>query len=294
MVRTVMARGVAAAALAVALALAASPSAYASATALVLPQSAAFSILGHSCGGIQEKTYATGFDAASGYPTGAVFLSTRCGGSGRGGGYHTTTYSATATVSWDFTATVISYAASSTAPVDPNLAEFDANGNEVFNQSGSAFLVLAPDFVPAPRVTSVSPSAGPAAGGTTVTIAGTGFSDVTGVSFGGTTAASFTVNSSTSITATSPAAAAGSADVTVSNAGGASAPTAGDLFTFVAAPIVSAVSPNVGPVGGGTTVTITGANFTDATRVAFGGAAAGFTVNDDTSITAVAPPAEAA
>ena len=39
---------------------------------LVLPQSTAFAILGHSCGGIQEKAYVTGFDAVSGYPTGDV------------------------------------------------------------------------------------------------------------------------------------------------------------------------------------------------------------------------------
>src|SRR5690606_10628970 len=46
-----------------------------------------------------------------------------------------------------------------------------------------------------------------------------------------------------------------------------------------------------GPVAGGTTVTITGVNFTDATAVAFDGdAAASFTVDSDTRITAVSPP----
>ena len=33
---------------------------------------AAFSILGHSCGGIQEQAFTTGFDVASGYPTGSA------------------------------------------------------------------------------------------------------------------------------------------------------------------------------------------------------------------------------
>ncbi len=66
---------------------------------LVLDQGAAFSILGHSCGGIQEETFVTGF-APSGYPQGNAYLSTRCGGSGRGGGYKTTTYSAWASVEW--------------------------------------------------------------------------------------------------------------------------------------------------------------------------------------------------
>jgi hypothetical protein len=262
---------------------------------LLLPQSAAFSVLGHSCGGIQEKGYATGFDAASGYPTGDVYLSTRCGGSGRGGGYHSTTYSAWVVVNWDFTAAVISYKALSAAPtVNPTFSAFDAYGNEVYNQSNNAYLVLAPGFVPAPRVTAVSPTSGPAAGGSTMTIAGTGFTGATGVNFGGTAAGSFTVNSSTSITAVSPPANAGVVDVTVTNIGGTSAPSASDQFTFVAAPSVSSLSPDTGPVGGGTEVTITGANFTDATQVTFDGTPTGFWVNSDTSITAISPAAESA
>ena len=52
-------------------------------TSLLVPQSIAFSVLGHSCGGIQEQALATGFDATSGYPTGDVYVQTRCGGSGR-------------------------------------------------------------------------------------------------------------------------------------------------------------------------------------------------------------------
>ena len=262
---------------------------------LLLPQSTAFSVLGRSCGGIQEKAYATGFDATSGYPTGAVYLSTRCGGSGRGGGYHTTTYAAWAGVSWDFTAAVISYQVLSPAPaVNPTFTAFDAKGNEVYNQSGSAYLVLAPGFVPAARVTTVSPTSGPAAGGTTITIAGTGFTGATSVNFGGAAAGSFTVNSSTSITARSPAASAGTVDVTVTNSGGTSAPGASDQFTFVAAPSVSDLSPNTGPVGGGTEVTITGAALTGATQVTFDGTPAGFWVNSDTSITAISPAAESA
>ena len=261
---------------------------------LLLPQSNAFSILGSSCGGIQEKAYATGFDATSGYPTGAVYLSTRCGGSGRGGGYHTTTYAAWAGVSWDFTAAVISYGALAAAPaVDPAFSAFYSHGNQVYNQSGSAFLVFAPGFVPAATVTAVAPAAGPASGGTKVTITGTGLTGATGVRFGGAAAASFTVNSSTSITATSPPAGAGTVDVTVTNPGGTSATGGSDTFTFVGVPAVSSLSPTSGPVYGGTEVTITGANLTGATAVSFGGTPTGFVVNNDTSITAFAPAAEA-
>ena len=65
---------------------------------LVLSQGAAFSILGHSYGGILEKPYATGFASGTGYPTGAVYMSTSCGGSGRGGAGGSTLYSAWANV----------------------------------------------------------------------------------------------------------------------------------------------------------------------------------------------------
>ncbi|TMC54777.1 MAG: hypothetical protein E6J20_02240 [Chloroflexi bacterium] len=56
------------------------------------------------------------------------------------------------------------------------------------------------------------------------------------------------------------------------------------------APTVASVAPNSGPAGGGTSVTITGTNFTGATAVAFGSsAAAAFTVNTATQITATSP-----
>lgn len=57
-----------------------------------------------------------------------------------------------------------------------------------------------------------------------------------------------------------------------------------------ATPTVTGVSPSSGPTTGGTSVTISGTNFTDATAVTFGGnPAASFTVNSATSITATAP-----
>jgi hypothetical protein len=262
---------------------------------LLLPQSNAFAILGHSCGGIQESAYAAGFDATSGYPTGDVFLSTRCGGSGRGGGYHTTTYSAWAAVTWDFTAVVVSSAAvTGPVTVNPTLTAFDAYGNEVYNQSNRAYLLLASGFAPVARVTNLSPTSGPTAGGTTVTISGDGFSGTTGVEFGATPAASFTVTSGNSITAVSSAAGAGTVDVTVVNQGGASATSTADQFTFVPAPSVSSLSPSSGPLIGGTAVTITGTHFTGATRVTFGDTPVGFDVDSDSSITAYSPPGEAA
>jgi hypothetical protein len=129
-------------------------------TSLLLPQSTAFSILGASCGGIQEQAFATGFDAASGYPIGDVYLQTRCGGSGRGGGYHVTTYSAWVGVTWDFAGAVRSYAKLSAAPtgVDPTFSAFDAHGDQVYNSLGRAYLnVVAPG---APTGVTATPAGG--------------------------------------------------------------------------------------------------------------------------------------
>ena len=143
-----------------------------------------------------------------------------------------------------------------------------------------------------PTVTSISPTAGPTAGGTTVTIAGTNFTGATAVSFGGTAATTFTVNSATQITATAPARAAGTVDITVTTPGGTSAANAADRYTYVAAPTVTSISPNQGPVAGGTTVTITGTGFAAAPgagAVRFGTATATYTINSNTQITAVAP-----
>ena len=144
-------------------------------------------------------------------------------------------------------------------------------------------------YIAAPTVTGVNPNSGPTAGGTSVTISGTNLSGATAVSFGGNAAGSFTVNSATQITATSPGG-TGTVDVTVTTSGGTSTTGAADQFTYVPGPAVTGVNPNTGPPAGGTSVTISGANFSGATAVSFGGNAAGsFTVNSATQITATSP-----
>jgi hypothetical protein len=85
----------------------------------------------------------------------------------------------------------------------------------------------------APQVGGIDPSSGPATGGTTVTVAGSGFLGTNAVSFGGTPAAGFHVVSDTRLTAVTPAHAAGTVDVAVTSPGGASLPASGARFTFV-------------------------------------------------------------
>jgi hypothetical protein len=116
-------------------------------------------------------------------------------------------------------------------------------------QSGSTYVVtltvnsvpytwsftVGPALTPASQQTvlGVSPNSGPAAGGTSVTITGTGFSNgLTAVKFGTTPAASFSVVNDTTVTAVSPAHTVSTVDVTVTTASGTSATSALDQFTF--------------------------------------------------------------
>jgi hypothetical protein len=92
------------------------------------------------------------------------------------------------------------------------------------------------DGVAAPTVSKVSPSSGPAAGGTKVTITGWMFATASSVRFGG-RAASFTIalNSNSTITAISPLDTPGMVDVHVRDGGGTSPTTSADRFTYQAA-----------------------------------------------------------
>ena len=94
----------------------------------------------------------------------------------------------------------------------------------------------------------------------------------------------------------SPALTAGTANRFANDQRGAGFPRtvngATDIGAFQTqvAPTVTGISPTSGPRSGGTSVTITGTNFTGVTAVNFGATpAASFTVNSATSITAITP-----
>ena len=147
-----------------------------------------------------------------------------------------------------------------------------------------------------PTVTAVSPSSGPTAGGTTVTISGTNFApNTTSVKFGTAAASNVVVTSASSLTVTSPAG-SGTVDVKVTTPAGTSAVSAADqyAYTAVSAPTVTSISPSSGPSAGGTRVTITGTNFIAGASVKFGSAAAtNVAVVNSTQITATSPPGRA-
>ncbi|MGA9800566.1 MAG: IPT/TIG domain-containing protein, partial [Terriglobales bacterium] len=198
-----------------------------------------------------------------------------------------------ATVSIGGTATGVNVV-SSTSITATTAAHSAGSVNVVVTNSDSQTGTLTNGYSytnPPPSVTSISPASGPATGGTSVTITGTGFLSGATVSIGGTAANGVTVVSGTSITATTPAHAAGTATVVVTNSDGQNS-SLKNGYTYAAnpAPTVTSINPGTGPTSGGTGLTITGANFVSGATVTFGGTpATGVTVAGSTSITATAP-----
>lgn len=158
----------------------------------------------------------------------------------------------------------------------------------VTTPGGSSPTVGADQYSYQPIVAGINPGFGTAAGGTTVTIDGSNFTGANAVDFGTTAATTFKVNSDTQVTATSPPG-SGIVDVVVVTGGGSSQTSNADQFSY--APVVSSLTPSAGPATGGTSVTVSGFNFTGATAVDFGAVpAASFSVTNDGTLTAAAPP----
>ena len=150
----------------------------------------------------------------------------------------------------------------------------------VTTPGGSDTLVAGFTYVAAPTLSAVTPDTGPAAGGTTVTLIGTGFRAGIQVELGGQPATDVVVVSATELTATTPAHAADFVDVEVTTSGGSA--TLGFGFEYVASPTLSTASPPAGPLAGGTSVTLFGSDIAGATSVTFGGVPA-------TNLTPVSP-----
>lgn len=140
------------------------------------------------------------------------------------------------------------------------------------------------------RVARVSPASGPEAGGTRVTIDGSGFSAGLAVRIGALPATSVRVESDTRITATTAAGSPGPATVRVLGSGAMSALSG--AFTYTAEPALWVVNPPSGSVAGGTRVRLIGAGFPSVGEVRFGGVPARDVVFvSATEITAVTPGA---
>jgi IPT/TIG domain len=150
-------------------------------------------------------------------------------------------------------------------------------------------------YVAPPAVTEVTPSAGPEAGKTLVTITGTSLGEATAVEFGAGKPGTIEADSAESIKVLAPVETAGTVDVTVTTKlGGTSEKVAADHFTYVAPPAVTAVEPAAGPEAGKSIVTIKGANLAEATAVEFGaGKPANIESDTPEAITVVLPAGSA-
>ena len=146
-------------------------------------------------------------------------------------------------------------------------------------------------YVAGPTISSMRPSSGPAAGGTTVTITGTDLDPLSTVTFGGDPAIIASSTGTTALMVRSPAHAAGQVTVLVTSPDGQ---TASDTFTYLAPPSAVAFSPRSGPTAGGTTVTISGEGFDPEASVTFGGSPGSVVKRDGTTSIAVKSPAHPA
>lgn len=122
-----------------------------------------------------------------------------------------------------------------------------------------------------PVVTSITPTRGQTSGGTTVTVRGTGFTDVLAVRFGSKDAASFTVVSPTEIRAVTAPASKGTVDVRVVLAAATSSKRGADEFTFGTLARITSLSATRGLTIGGERLVLAGSSFSSATAVLFGG-----------------------
>jgi len=139
-------------------------------------------------------------------------------------------------------------------------------------------------------VTGLSPAEGPTSGGTEVTLSGQGLMPGLQVLFGGLTSPKVTWVSTSQVRAVAPPGAAGAVDVTAYDKNGVGLLRNG--FRYVADVRVTAVTPPVGPLAGGTQVVLSGAGLSGATEVRFGAqAASSFTVDSDGQLTATSPAA---
>ncbi len=87
------------------------------------------------------------------------------------------------------------------------------------------------NFMPAPRLTGLSPARGPASGGTTVTITGSGLAFARTVDFGSHAATGVRVISAREIQARAPAG-SGTVQIRVITAGGTTAVAKAGLYTY--------------------------------------------------------------
>lgn len=165
------------------------------------------------------------------------------------------------------------------------------------NQSHT--LSSAYEYVAGPTVASVIANSGSIAGGNTVYVNGTGFSESSVVTIGGAEALVTYVNSTTLLVTVPASVAPGDVDVVVTDVFGQKGTLENGYTYQLPSPTVTSVSPQYGKMSGGDTLTLTGSNFVTKagggswyTLLVDGTAAEDVTVVNSTTITATLPAHE--
>ena len=154
-------------------------------------------------------------------------------------------------------------------------------------QLDNAF-VYTSDSSPSVTLTSAIPEQGSVAGGTVVTVTGSGIKPGF-VAFMDGVPVQSKLKSPSSFTLTTPAHSPGLVDIAITAPDGWTA-TLGGAFNFILqAPFIAAVVPDFGPPAGGTEIVISGQGFHPDATVSIGGVAATVVEADDSLIIATTP-----
>jgi len=144
-----------------------------------------------------------------------------------------------------------------TPPHDPGFVDVT-----VTNPDGqSSTLENAYEYVAPPTITAVTPATGSIAGGETVYVSGTNFTENTKVKIGANNATTVFVNATTLLVTTPTSATPGDVDVVVSDEFNQTATATGAYTYTLPAPTITSVAPTYVKMSGGTVSTITGSGF---------------------------------
>ena len=135
-------------------------------------------------------------------------------------------------------------------------------------QTGS--LATGYTYDPPPTINTVTPIGGPLAGGTVITIDGSGYVFGITASLGGIPCTPVNFINAGRITCTTASRLAGTFPLTLTNPDNQTV-TMTSAYTYGEGPVISLVEPTMGPLAGGSVITILGRNFVNGATVSMGG-----------------------